>query len=82
MNMRRINDFLKIAGAVVGALALFGPVFSRPHESIGALIGDLLSASPAALGFLAAGLGTRGLGHEDQEVADAKAIAKTIPPAA
>lgn len=85
MNARRVNDILKIVGAVVAALALFSPVLAKPHATIGALIADLLTVLPGALGAFAAGMGTRGVGLEYQEVADAKAVAKMSshpPPAA
>lgn len=76
MNVRRLNDILKIVGAVVGALGVFGPVFAKPHASVGALIGELLTMLPGALGIFAAGMGTRGIGQEYNDVAEAKAIAK------
>lgn len=82
MNARRFNDILKIVGAVVAALALVSPVLAKPHATVGALIADLLTVLPGALGAFAAGMGTRGFGLEYQEVADAKAVAKlsTFPP--
>lgn len=82
MNFRRLNDVLKVVGAFVGALALFGPVLQTPHPNVAALIGDILGKLPAALAIYAAGIGTRALGTEYQDVADAKAIAKAsmMPP--
>lgn len=83
MDARRFNDVMKIVGAIVGGVALFGPVIAKPHASVGALVSDLLSVLPAAFGIFAAGMGTRGMGLEYQDVADAKAIAKVSmnPPA-
>lgn len=76
MNARRVNDILKIVGAVVAGLALFAPVLSKPHANIGALIADLLTVLPGALGAFAAGMGTRGFGTEYPEVTEAKMMAK------
>lgn len=76
MNVRRLNDFLKIAGALVGGAAVFGPVLAAPHASLVALIIDLIGKLPEAVALYAAGMGTRALGTEYQDVADAKAVAK------
>jgi hypothetical protein len=85
MDVRRLNDVLKIAGAVVAALALFSPVLAKEHATIGALISDLLAVLPGALGAFAAGMGTRGFGLEYKDVAEAKVMAKVAasmaPPA-
>lgn len=83
MDPRRFNDTLKIAGAIVGALGIFGPVLMKPHATLMELAGDLLTALPGAFGMLLAGVGIRGKGLEYQDVADAKAVAKlsTFPPA-
>lgn len=76
MNARRVNDTLKIVGAVVAGLALFGPVLSKPHATIGALIADLLTQLPGAVAAFAAGMGTRGFGTEYPDVTEAKVMAK------
>ena len=76
MDARRVNDVLKIAGAVVAALALFAPVLTKAHGSIAELIGDVLTVLPGALGAFAAGMGTRGFGLEYKDVAEAKVMAK------
>lgn len=80
MNVRRINDILKLVGSAVGVLAIFGPVFSKPHASIAELVTDLLARLPGALAVYAAGFGTRATGTEYQDVADAKAKASIAPP--
>jgi hypothetical protein len=82
MNARRFNDILKIVGSVVAAMALFGPILAKPHANLGALVSDLLSMLPGAVAAFGAGMGTRGVGLEYQDVADAKAKAATVPPAA
>ena len=84
MNARRFNDILKIVGALVGGLAVFGPVIAAPHASFAALLADIASKLPEALGLYAAGMGTRAAGTEYQDVADAKATAKalSVPPPA
>lgn len=76
MNARRINDILKIVGAVVAGLALFGPMLSKPHATIGALLADLLTVLPGALAAFAAGMGTRGIGTEYPDVTEAKVMAR------
>ena len=80
MDVRRVNDVLKIVGAVVAGLALFGPVFSHEHATMSALIGDILTVLPGALGAFAAGFGTRGLGTEYKSVVEAQVLASLAPP--
>ena len=80
MDVRRVNDVLKVVGAVVAALALFGPVFAHPHANMGALFSDLLAVLPGAVGAFTAGLGTRGPGVEYTAVTEAKVMASLVPP--
>lgn len=84
MNARRFNDILKIVGSLVAALALFGPIFGKPHANLGELFTDLLTMLPGAVAAFGAGMGTRAVGTEYQDVADAKATAKalSVPPPA
>lgn len=72
MNVRRINDILKIVGAVAAVIAALTPVLPD---------GQLKNAL-VAIGAFLAGIGTRAIGTEYQDVADAKAVAKTLPPPA
>jgi hypothetical protein len=83
MDPRRINDTLKLVGALVGAVsgtivALVPFLSGRPLAIASAIIAALGSLG----GAFAAGLGTRAVGTEYQDVADAKAIAKVslMPP--
>jgi hypothetical protein len=81
MDVRRINDVLKIAGAALGAvsgaiLALVPFLSGRPLSIASAVVAVL-----SALGCsFASGLGTRAWGTEYQDIADAKARASTMPP--
>ncbi len=67
MNPRRINDVLKLVGAVGAVIAAIAP-FVPPQYS-----GTL-----AAIAGFFAGVGTRGFGLEYKEVAEAKADAKVL----
>jgi hypothetical protein len=76
MDARRLNDTLKLVGATIAGVAIFGPVLMRQHATLAELIGDLLTQFPGALSAFAAGMGTRGFGLEYKDVAEAKAMAK------
>jgi hypothetical protein len=70
MNPRRINDILKLVGSASAMLVALTPMLAD---------GKAKALCAAAAAFLA-GIGTRGFGVEYQDVADAKAIAKSIAP--
>ena len=82
MDIRRLNDTLKVAGAAIGAIATFGPVFAKTYTSLTEFLLALSPALVSATTIFLSGLGTRAIGTEYQDVADAKAIAKAslIPP--
>ena len=67
MNPRRINDLLKLVGAVGAVIAAIAPFV--PPQYAGTLA--------AVAGFFA-GVGTRGFGLEYKDVAEAKADAKVL----
>lgn len=70
MNARRINDILKIVGTVAAVIAALTPVLPEGP----------MKAALVAVGAFLAGIGTRGIGTEYQDVADAKARASMVPP--
>ncbi len=84
MDARRLNDVLKLVGAVFAAvngtiLALVPFLSGRPLAIASAIVAVCGSLG----GAYTAGLGTRAAGTEYQSIADAKAIAKAsmAPPA-
>lgn len=70
MDPRRVNDILKLCGAIGAAIAAIAP-FVPPHYA----------APLAAIAAFFAGFGTRGVGLEYKDVAEAKAKASMVPPA-
>jgi hypothetical protein len=82
MDTRRLNDVLKIGGAVCTGVAMLGPVFARTYATWTEFATVALPAVFGAVMAFVSGLGTRAIGTEYQDVADAKAIAKAslMPP--
>jgi hypothetical protein len=83
MDARRLNDVLKLVGAIVAAvngtiLALVPFLSGRPLAVASAVVAVIGSLG----GAYTAGFGTRAAGTEYQSIADAKAIAKVsmMPP--
>lgn len=77
MDTRRVNDALKIIGSITATLSALAPFVA----ALAAVVPPQYAALVASVGAFLAGLGTRAVGTEYKDVAEAKVKASLVPPA-